>query len=608
MTVSEQIADHYDVIIMGGGPGGSTLGAQLARTTKLSVAIFDKAKFPRQHIGESLAHPTTTALEEIGALKKVMDADFSVQKFGGIFHWDGNAPTAGFFDHASYEEDGARRFAYHVDRAEFDELLLRHAEELGVHVFEETSVNAFTALPEGCEVTLSGGRKVHGTYFVDASGRRNSITAPQKRAHLSSYKNLALWQHFTGCRSGFEIEEDWNVFREGKRSPIVCSAFEDGWCWFIPVNKIINGERIKTHSIGIVTNPEILKESGKDFTDPDVFRAALDRIPLIKDLIENAESVSTTVSTATNYSMVNGDFNNYDERWILVGDAAYFVDPLFSSGVAFAMHHALSAALLIKTALDPEISDQAKRDVWNDYNAGWHSIAEVYSLSIDQWYYAIGTIFPDSIYWRSRGNTMDMGLREQTFQILLSTAMTPDILRLLTNNTNDQADLDQSGPYMQALSQAETQDLAAGDMLRRAEGASVRESMSIDLPGFKAALPPLSFDVPQEFRNLVVKYWDDPVSNGTMLEHPFSTAMKCHRFTGPGEEMRSFADQDGGIHIWNALGEEGRRFDELSAELSPVQVFFLKLMIRFGLVSVEPAAAEAPAGSESPDLAIVAGA
>jgi flavin-dependent dehydrogenase len=575
---------------MGGGPSGSTLGAQLARTTDLSVAIFEKVKFPRAHIGESLAHPSTVTLAEIGALQKVKDAEFTVQKFGGIFHWDGNAPAAGFFDHESVVEDGAHRFAFHVNREEFDELLLRHAEELGVNVFEETSVSAFKPVGKGCEITLSDGRKVHSRFFVDASGRRNSITSPQKRAHLSKYKNLALWQHFTGCRSGFEIEEDWNVFHEGRRSPIVCAAFEDGWAWFIPVNKLVDGKRVKTHSIGIVTLPEVLREPGKDFTDPAIFREAIKRIPLVKDLIDNAEPVSDTVSTATNYSMINEDFNNFDENWILIGDAAYFVDPLFSSGVAFAMQHALSAALLIRTTLDPELSEQAKRDVWNDYNVGWHAIAEVFSLSIDQWYHAIGTIYPDSIYWRSRGTTADMGLREQSFQILLSTAMTPSILRLLTHNSLDQSDLDQSGPYMQALSQAETEidPPAEDDVLQRAEGAEVRESMTVSLPGYKAMVPPLGIQIPKQLRDAVAAYWQDPIANTDVLAHPLDKSTPCHRFSAPdGTELRSFAAKDGGIGVWDALADGSRTFGELSAQLTPAQISFLKLMIRSGVVAVD---------------------
>ncbi len=592
--MSHEIGAHYDVIIMGGGPGGSTLGAQLARTTDLSVAIFDKVKFPREHIGESLAHPTTAALEEIGALDKMMSSDFSVQKFGGIFYWDGKEPSAGFFDHAAWKEDGAHRFAGHVNRSELDEMLLRHAEELGVSVFEETSVTAFDSLPEGCEVTLGSGQKVHGRFFVDASGRRNSITSKQKRAYLSGYKNIAIWQHFRGCDHGYTIEEDWNIFNKGSKSPIVCSAFEDGWCWFIPVPKIIDGERVVTHSIGIVTIPEVLKEPGKDFTDPAIFSEAIKGVPLVQDLLKDGKPVYDKMSTATNYSMINDEFVNYDEKWILVGDAAYFVDPLFSSGVAFAMHHGLSAALLIKTAADESIPEQQKRDLWADYDHEWHGIAESFSLSIDQWYHAIGENHPDSVYWRSRGNTVDLGVREETFQILLSTAMDPELLRVMTKDTYAQQDLHPEGPYMKAVDLADPGDPEDTDIVRRADGARVRESLGLDLPGFKGNLPPVAFDVPQEYRDAVAEYWRDPVANGGLVESPLKAPRSCHRFVSPnGEEVRSFADQDGGIGVWDVLAEP-RTYRELRETLNGTQLLFLKLLIRAGAVGVGPADGAAP--------------
>ncbi len=594
--MSHEIGDHYDVIIMGGGPGGSTLGSQLARTTDLSVAIFDKAKFPREHIGESLAHPATTALEEIGALEKVMNADFTIQKFGGIFYWDGKEPSAGFFDEPSFKEDGAHRFAYHVNRAELDEMLLRHAEELGVNVFEETSVTAFRRLDDdGCEVTLGDGRKVHGTYFVDASGRRNSITAKQKRAYLSGYKNIAIWQHFTGCQHGYSIDEKWNIFRDGERSPIVCSAFEDGWCWFIPVPKIIDGERVVTHSIGIVTIPEVLKESGKDFTDPAVFRAAIETVPLVRDLIgQNAHTVGDKVSTATNYSMINDEFNNFDEKWILVGDAAYFVDPLFSSGVAFAMHHGLSAALLIKTAAEGTVPEDKQRDMWRDYDHEWHGIAESFSLSIDQWYHAIGENHSDSVYWHSRGTTADLGVREETFQILISTAMHPDLLRLMTKDTYQDDDLNPEGPYMKALDLANPGDPDDTDLIGRAEGAKIRESLGLDLPGFKGGAP-VSPDTPRELRDAVAQYWRDPVRNGDRVESPTAVPTPCHRFVGPtGTEVRSIAEQDNGIGVWEALADGPCTYRDLRDRLSEAQLVLLKLLIRAGVLAVDSGRPVAP--------------
>ncbi|HEY3871390.1 MAG TPA: hypothetical protein VGM10_23720 [Actinocrinis sp.] len=186
MTVSAQTAGHYDVIIMGGGPAGSTLGAQLARTTDLSVAIFASVTSPRTHPGEPSARPAAAASrltntgQRTGTLHKVMGVGFSVHRFGDILRGGGRAQTAGFFDHAEWEEDGAYRFGSDGNRDELDELLLRHAQELGVHVFEETPEGAFTPVADGCEVMLPDGRKVYGRMFVDASGRRNGIASAQR--------------------------------------------------------------------------------------------------------------------------------------------------------------------------------------------------------------------------------------------------------------------------------------------------------------------------------------------------------------------------------------------------------------------------------------------
>ena len=162
---------YYDVIIMGGGPAGSTLGAMLRSDASLRVAIFEREAFPREHIGESFAHPVIPALEQSGALPKVLASDCWVQKFGGFYNWDDGDPSIAFFDHAAWAEDGVRRWAIHCNRSEFDQVLLDHAADTGVEVFQGVRVTGFASDADGCTVTLHDGTEVRAAYFVDASGQ-----------------------------------------------------------------------------------------------------------------------------------------------------------------------------------------------------------------------------------------------------------------------------------------------------------------------------------------------------------------------------------------------------------------------------------------------------
>lgn len=595
--MTEELADYYDVVVMGGGPAGSTLAAQLGRTSDLSVLVLEKEVFPREHIGESLAHPTTPAMEEVGVLEKVLASEVWVRKFGGIFKWEEGDPSVGFFEHESFLEDGVNRWTVHVNRSEFDHILLRHARDCGATVVEDVSVKSFDHGEPHSVVTLKDGRTVRTRYFVDASGRRNSIAAKTKRAWLSKYRNIAIWQHYLDCGESYEIEGDWNIFAEESRSAITCAAFEDGWCWYIPVRKVIDGERVTTHSVGIVTLPEILKTEGKDFTDPEIFRETVRQIPMVNKLVgEDARPVSDKMSTATNYSMVNESFNDFDERWVLVGDAAYFVDPLFSSGVAFAMGHGLSAALMLKLSADPTISEEHKRDLWADYDREWHGIAETFSLAIDQWYHAIGKNRPDSAYWNSRGVDPVEGLRERSFQLLLSTSLEPDILRVLTEASNDVADLEQDGPYVRALRLAEATatQLRPGDVVALRPDVVVRESLALDIPGFKGFVPPPEFPIDSAERAAIAEYWRDPVTNGSAIESPLSAAVPCHRIEaqieGESRSVRFFDAIDGGRALVELLTSGPATFAELADRLTGPQLLLLGALSREGLLQVTPAA------------------
>lgn len=585
----------YDVIIMGGGPAGSTLGALLANSTNLRIGLFDKEVFPRDHIGESFAHPLIPVLEESGALPKVLASDCWVKKYGGVFNWDPEGPSVAYFDHANWLADGVHRWAFHVNRSEFDHILLNHARDCGAEVFEGVGIRALHPRSDGVSVTLDDGDEVRGSFFVDASGRHNSIATGKKRSWLSSYKNLAIWQHFEGGRPVQSLPGDWNIFRDGDRSPIGCFAFEDGWCWYIPVPKVVDGERRLTYSVGIVTTPSVLRKPGSDFTDPAVFLETVRRIPLVGELMQEATPVANRMHTATNYSMINEQFASFDERWLLIGDASYFVDPLFSSGVAFAAAQASAAALLLRTTVDPGVAEQHKRDLWRDYDVEWHGMAETFALSIDQWYHAIGRNNPQSAYWRTRGGTMDLGIREQTFHALLNTFFTPDLLQVMTNGTRDMADLDSEGPFVRAQTMADPGEPQLGSLLSRSPRVAVRASLGVDVPGFKAFIPPAPFDLPPDIRAAIARYWIDPVRNGEGVPPLLDAPAPCHRFyfddEPGGAEVRSIDYRDDGLALWDMLGTERKSYGELVSVLSVPQTLLLKRLMRAGMVTVQRSAA-----------------
>ena len=595
--MNPKIKPHYDVIIMGGGPAGSTLGALLAQRTKLKVAIFDRETFPRDHIGESFAHPVIPAIEESGALAKVLASECYVMKYGGVFNWDESGPCVSFFDHANYVNDGVARWSIHANRADFDHILLKHARDVGVEVFEGVNIERYVPGADEGAVVLADGTQVRSRLFVDSSGRQTSIATGKGRAWLSSYKNIAIWNHFVGGKRVESIDAEWNLFHEDKKSPIGCFAFENGWCWYIPVPKIIDGERRVTHSIGIVTIPQVLKEPGKDYTDSAVFLKQVKEVPLLRDLIGDVEALSDTMLTATNYSMVNERFCNYDDRWILVGDAAYFVDPLFSSGVAFSTAQASSAALVITSTLESDYSDRQKRDLWSDYDTEWHGMAETYALSIDQWYHAIAKQNPDSIYWKSRGLSVDLGIRETTFQHLLNTALSPVLLQVLTRGTRKVEDLDASGPFMMAKAVAMQADPDDAALLSLASTVILRETLAVDVPGFKGFIPGDPSEISDERKQGVAKYWEDPLRNGSATPSPHARPLRCHRFergdAPEGTYVRSIDERDGGVALYGLLARGPQTMSALRRKLTEPQRRLLTRLLASGMVRVQPAATSA---------------
>lgn len=332
-------APDFDCIIAGGGPAGSTAGAFLARAG-LRTLIVEKERFPRFHIGESLLPAGNAVLREIGAWEKVEAAGF-MRKLGAEFHV-GDQPRN--FKRIRFRDGmipGADH-TYQVERARFDELLFRHAAELGCETRERTKLSAARELPGGAgwEVTLQaaggGGPEtttLRAPWLIDATGRDHVWNHALKTDRVDPGgdlpKRAAVYAHFR------------NVRREpgDLAGNIIIVRHADGWFWLIPLDE----ERT---SVGLVSAVGALR--GSPGRKPaDIFQETVAASPKLSALMAGAEP-TTGFHVTSDYTYRARRFAA--ERLLLVGDAAGFFDPIFSSGVFLALHGAKLATAEILAA------------------------------------------------------------------------------------------------------------------------------------------------------------------------------------------------------------------------------------------------------------------
>ncbi|MGZ5217446.1 MAG: tryptophan 7-halogenase [Caldimonas sp.] len=330
-----------EVLVVGGGPAGATIAALLAERGR-DVILLEKTHHPRFHIGESLLPANASLFDRLGVRDEV--ERFGMTKFGVEF-------VSPDHDHEMMIEfaeawDKSMPYAWQVRRSELDELLFRNAAKKGAHTLEGCRVRQVEFDRDGATIhaELDDGAKKRwrARFVVDASGR-DTLLANQFRCKAKNPKHnsSALYAHFTGAkRLPGKLEGNITIF-----------WFEHGWFWLIP---LADGAT----SIGAVCWPYYLKSRGGKPL-PEFFRETIALCPALAERLAGAELVSEVHATG-NYSYSSRISSG--DRYLLLGDAYAFIDPVFSSGVYLAMQSAFVGAEVVETTLDrPHAAAAARR-------------------------------------------------------------------------------------------------------------------------------------------------------------------------------------------------------------------------------------------------------
>jgi flavin-dependent dehydrogenase len=433
---------HTQILVIGGGPGGSTAATLLAREG-FDVTLIERDAFPRYHIGESLLPSVLDFLDMSGARPKVEAYGFQ-RKPGGHIEW-GSHQWELYFN----ELVGNHTYSFQVIRSEFDKLLLDHAESEGVKVMqcvevqklhfedaEEVSQRRPYAATVGRVGEANGRWDIHFDYLVDASGRTGIMANRylRNRTYNDAFKNIAVWGYWQGA----------GRLPHPKEGAIATVSIPNGWIWAIPLHD-------GTLSVGIVMHKDAFKEKNAHQTLEEIYAEGLAENETVSGLIATGERMGE-LKVETDYSYASSNFAG--PGYFMVGDAACFLDPLLSTGVHLAM---LSAMLTAVSITATERGDVTAQEATDFYDSSYRCAYMRLLVFLTAFYHQYDG--KESIFWVARRLTHH-DVPETNVKLAFTTLM---------SGVEDLMDVREG-------SEAVTRDLVLDEMSRRvAENLKIRE-------------------------------------------------------------------------------------------------------------------------------------
>jgi flavin-dependent dehydrogenase len=351
--------DAPDVVVIGGGPAGAT-AATLVAKQGYRVALYEREHFPRFHIGESLIPETYWVFKRLNMLDKMKASRF-VKKYSVQFVSSTGRTSAPFYFHDNKPHECSQ--TWQVRRSEFDEMMLRNAEEHGVQVHQ--GVRVLDVLFEGERAVgvriadENGERDVQADVVVDASGQSGLLINKLKiRVSDPVLNKGAIWTYFEGAYRDTGNDEGATV--------VLALQGKKGWFWYIPLHDDVV-------SVGVVGDFDYLfKGRG---SHEQTYAEELDRCPVVKERVSQGRQIDRIYATKDytyRASQVAGD------GWVLVGDAFGFLDPLYSSGVLLALKSGQLAADAIVEGLAKGDTSRAQLGAWEaDYVTGMNRMRKL---------------------------------------------------------------------------------------------------------------------------------------------------------------------------------------------------------------------------------------